>query len=118
MKAAYVARRPVLLMRVVHDRFGPGFLNMAMENGFEEIFQDMLNIVHFITDVKTFKELNAGKLFVQEAAKAEASMKRVTTILGDGIRKFLDYAIELKEKQPDLFAQVIGDYELLARARA
>jgi len=94
-----------------------GFLNMAMESGFEEIFQDMLGIVHFISDVKTFKEINPGKLFVHEAAKDEAAMQRVTKILGDGVRKYLDYAIELKEKQPELFAQVIGDYELLARGR-
>jgi hypothetical protein len=94
-----------------------GFLNMAMENGFEDIFQDMLSIVHFITDVRTFKEINPGKLFVNEAAKDEASMNRVMKILGDGIRKYLDYVIELKEKQPELFAQVVGDYELLARSR-
>jgi hypothetical protein len=94
-----------------------GFLNLAMENGFEEIFQDMLGIVHFISDVKTFKEIEPGKLFIHEAAKDEAAMRRVTKILGDGVRKYLDYAIELKEKQPELFAQVVGDYELLARGR-
>jgi hypothetical protein len=94
-----------------------GFLDMAMENGFEDIFQDMLSIVHFITDVRTFKEINPGKLYIHEAAKDEASMNRVMKILGDGIRKYLDYVIELKEKQPELFAQVVGDYELLARSR-
>ena len=94
-----------------------GFLNLAMENGFEEIFQDMLGIVHFISDVKTFKEINPGKLFINEAAKDEAAMRRVTKILGDGVRKYLDYAIELKEKQPELFAQVVGDYEVLAGGR-
>jgi hypothetical protein len=90
---------------------------MAMESGFEEIFKDMLGIVHFISDVKTFKEINPSKLFIHEAAKDEAAMNRVTKILGDGVRKYLDYAIELKEKQPELFAQVVGDYELLARGR-
>ena len=98
--------------------FWHGFLKMAMENNFESVFQDMLNILHFVSDVRTYKELNPGKLFIHEAAKDEAAMKRVMTILGDGIRKYLDYAIELKEKQPDLFNQVIGDYELLARDRA
>jgi len=44
-------------------------------------------------------------------------MARVTRILGDGIRKYLDYAIELKEKQPELFSQVVGGYELLANSR-
>jgi hypothetical protein len=94
------------------------FMNMAMENGFEDIFQDMLSILHFISDVRTFKETNPGKSYAREAANDEAAMRRVTRILGDGIRKYLDYAIELKEEQPELFKQVIGDYELLARGRA
>jgi hypothetical protein len=94
-----------------------GFMNMAREEGFDDIFQDMLSVMHFVSDVKTFKRLNPAKLFAREAAKDLASMERVTRILGDGIRKYLDYAIELKEKQPDLFDQVIGDYELLAGSR-
>ncbi len=94
-----------------------GFMNMAMENGFESIFQDMLYIMHFISDVRTFREINPGELYIYEAAKDEAVMERVIQILGDGIRKYLEYAIELKEKQPELFSQVLGDYELLARGR-
>lgn len=94
------------------------FMNMAMERGFDDIFQDMLSVMHFIGDVRTFRDLNPGKLFAHEASKDPASMTRVTRILGDGIRKYLDYAIELKEKQPELFDQVIGDYELLARMRS
>ena len=45
-------------------------------------------------------------------------MHRVMKVLGDGIRKYLEYAIELKEKQPELFNQVIADYELLADKRS
>jgi hypothetical protein len=94
------------------------FMDIARENGFEDIFQDMLYIMHFISDFETFKELNPGKLFMHEAVKDESSMRKVMKILGDGIRKYLDYVIELKEKQPGLFDQVVADYELLAQARA
>jgi hypothetical protein len=31
--------------------------------------------------------------------------------LGDGIQRFLDYAIELKEKHPELFEEMMEDYE-------
>ena len=30
----------------------------------------------------------------------------------DGIRKFLDYVIELKGEQPDMVDDIISDYEL------
>ena len=39
-------------------------------------------------------------------------MKKVKKILGDGILKFLDYMIELKEKNPDIFYDLLNDYEL------
>ena len=32
--------------------------------------------------------------------------------MGDGILKFLDYMIELKEKNPDMFYDLLTDYEL------
>ncbi len=32
--------------------------------------------------------------------------------MGDGILKFLDYIIELKEKNPDMFYDLLTDYEL------
>ena len=38
-------------------------------------------------------------------------------VLGDGIQKFLDYAIELKEKQSDMFHQIISDYESSTQIR-
>jgi hypothetical protein len=44
-------------------------------------------------------------------------MQKVLKIVGDGIRKYLEYAIELKEKQPELFDQVIADYELSTQMR-
>jgi hypothetical protein len=93
------------------------FMNISLEYGFEDIFQDMLYIMHFISDVKTFKATYPDKLFIREAAKNELLMERVVKVLGDGIRKYLDYAIELKKKQPELFSQLIADYELSTQIR-
>ena len=92
-------------------------MDIARANGFNDIFQDMLYIMHFISDVTTFKEVHPDKFFIYEAANDEAAMRKVMKVLGDGIRKYLEYIIELKEKQPELFDQVVADYELLARAR-
>jgi len=39
-------------------------------------------------------------------------MRKARTILGDGICSFLNYAMELKEKQLDMFYDIISDYEL------
>ncbi len=44
-------------------------------------------------------------------------MKKARKVLEDGIQKFLDYAIELKDKQPDIFYEVISDYEAFTRMR-
>jgi predicted SnoaL-like aldol condensation-catalyzing enzyme len=35
----------------------------------------------------------------------------VRKVIEDGIRKFLDYVIELKEEQPQVFAEIMEDYE-------
>ena len=37
-------------------------------------------------------------------------------VLGDGVRSFLDHAIELKEQQPEMFEEIPADYELSARS--
>ncbi|MGQ3684399.1 MAG: hypothetical protein ACUBOA_05210 [Candidatus Loosdrechtia sp.] len=93
------------------------FKERAITYDFEEIFHDMVYILHFIYDVKLFKENNPDKLFIYEAEKRKQSMEKVNRVLGGGIRKFLDYAIELKEKQPDMFYTLISDYELSSQIR-
>ena len=108
---------PVILEYVNAQSVWRNFMNIALEFGFEDIFQDMVYILHFISDVKTFQENNPDKMFIHAAAKNELLMQKVMNILGDGIRKYLDYAIELKEKQPDLFNEVISDYELSTQIR-
>ena len=61
--------------------------------------------------MKRFKRANPDRLYIHEAAEDERLMKRVHSILGDGVRKFLDYLIELKEKHTELFDAVISDYK-------
>ena len=39
-------------------------------------------------------------------------MVKACKVLHDGIKAFLDYAIQLKEKQPAMFDEVMADYEL------
>lgn len=81
-------------------------------NVFESIFQDMIFILHFIYDVKIFKKNNPNALFISEACKKKMPMEKTKKVLVDGIKKFLDYAIELKKTQPDMFNNLFSDYEL------
>lgn len=39
-------------------------------------------------------------------------MKKVKKVLSDGIIKFLDYMIELREHDPTLFYDLLTDYEV------
>jgi len=103
---------PIITEYVNAQSVWQNFMNLAISYDFDEIFQDMIYILHFIHDVKAFKCNNPDKLFIHEAEEKEWLMKKVKIVLGDGIRKFLDYAIELKEKQPDMFDEVVSDYEL------
>ena len=105
---------PIIMEYVNAQSVWQNFMDLAISYNFEEIFQDMVYILHFVHDVKAFKAKNPDKLFVHEAQEKGWLMEKSTRVLGDGIRKFLDYAIELKEKQPDMFHEVISDYELSA----
>ena len=91
------------------------FMERAITYNFENIFLDMIYILHFINDVKAFKERYPDKLFIHEAERNERLMTKVKKVLSDGIRKFLDYTIELKEKQPKVFVDLMTDYEISER---
>lgn len=88
------------------------FMERAIIHDIDSNFENMLYILHFIEDVKLFKQTNPEKPFIYEAQKQRFLMKKVKKILGDGIMKFLDYMIELREKNPDLFYNLLDDYEL------
>lgn len=91
------------------------FMERAITYNFENIFLDMIYILHFINDVKAFKERHPDQLFIHEAERNERLMTKVNKVLNDGIQKFLDYAIELKEKQPKVFDDLMIDYEISDR---
>jgi len=93
------------------------FMERAINFNFEEIVEDMIYILHFIQDVKLFKERHPDKLFITAARNNTYLMKKMETVLHDGIQKFLDYAIELKLKQPDIFQELLEDYELCCQVK-
>ncbi|MFC1902951.1 hypothetical protein ACFLX4_02665 [Chloroflexota bacterium] len=108
---------PVIMEYVNARSVWQNLMDLAIGYGFDEIVQDMIYILHFIYDVRIFRDRNPNKLFIHEAARNEHLMQKIKTVLGDGIRRFLDYIIELKEKQPDMFYEIISDYELLSQIR-
>ena len=111
------AMEPVITEYVRAERVWNSFLERAITYNFEEIFLDMIYIIHFVCDVKAFKERNPDQLFMSEALSNQELMSKVQKILWDGIQRFLDYAIELKEKQPSLFSEMLLDYELSTKIR-
>ena len=111
------AMEPAIMEYVKAQHVWQNFMDLAITYDFKEVFQDTINILHFIHDVKQFKDDNPRTLFAYEAEKSELLMEKTKNVLGDGIRKFLDYAIELKEKQPELFCDVISDYKYVDQAR-
>jgi hypothetical protein len=111
------AMEPVIEEYVAAEAVWHSFRERAITYNFENIFMDMILILHFIYDVKSFKAKHPRQLFIHEAAKSEEMMKKTLKILSDGIRVFLDYAIELKEKKPALFEEMMADYELSIRLR-
>ncbi len=106
------AMEPVIMEYVKAEQVWHDFNKHAITHNFEEIFNDMVYMLHFIYGVKLFKNNNPDKLFVYEAGKKVLLMEKVKKVLGDGIKKFLDYMIELKEKEPNIFYDLISDYEL------
>lgn len=111
------AMEPVIMEYVRARGVWLSFMERAITFDFEEIFNDMISILHFISDVAAFKEAYPKKLYVLEARGKKRDMEIARRILQDGIRRFLDYAIELKEKKPELFEEMMEDYEASALLR-
>jgi hypothetical protein len=111
------AMEPVIMEYVKAESVWHSFKERAITYNFENIFMDMIYILHFIYDVKIFKERNPHRIFIHEAVKREDLMKKVWKVLTDGIKSFLAYAVELKEKQPAIFDELMADYELSVHIR-
>ena len=74
-------------------------------------FENMIYILHFIEEVKLFKQNNPDTPYVDEAQKQRSLMKKVKKVLAEGLFKFLEFLIELKGKDPTLFYELLADYE-------
>ncbi|MFN2202626.1 MAG: hypothetical protein ACK2UO_15620 [Caldilineaceae bacterium] len=104
------ALEPVLDAYIESSQVFDRLMEWAIANDFEQIFHDMIDLLHFIQDVKLFKEQNPDKSFAMEACEHPELEAKMYEVLRDGVKKFLDYAIELKDKQPEVFAQLMRDY--------
>jgi hypothetical protein len=113
-------RSPQDMERVVLEYVGARrafqiFMEWAAANDFEPIFHDMLFILHFIQDVERFREANPDRLFVEEALRHPRLQAKLEKILRDGVVKFLDYVIELREKEPEVLEELLDDYLVSAK---
>ncbi len=88
------------------------FLNWAIEHKIEVIFDDMIYILHFIQDVTLFNEQNLDKLFIDEANSKPALLEKTSRVVRNGIVKFMDYIVELKQNDPALLDSLLSDYEI------
>jgi hypothetical protein len=93
------------------------FMEWAVTNDFEAIFHDMIYILHFIQDVQLFQEQNPVRSFVAEARLHPRLFAKVEKILRDGVVKFLDYAIELRQKEPEVLEELLDDYLISSKMR-
>jgi hypothetical protein len=69
----------------------------------------MIYILHFIQDVQLYQKQNPQRLFVDEAATHPRMQAKLEKILRDGVVKFLDYAIELRCKEPEVLEELLDD---------
>jgi len=93
------------------------FMEWAVANDFEAIFHDMIYILHFIQDVQLYKEQNPDRPFIAEARLHPRLFAKVEKILRDGVVKFLDYAIELRQKEPEVLEELFDDYLISSKMR-
>ena len=94
------------------------FMEWAVANDFEAIFHDMIYILHFIQDVQLYQEQNPGPVFSSPRRGLHPlSISKAETILRDGVVKFLDYAIELRQKEPEVLEELLDDYLISSSMR-
>ena len=93
------------------------FMEWAVAHDFELIFHDMIFILHFIQDFQLFKKQNPERLLMEDARSHPRMRAKVDKILRDGIVKFLDYAIELRQKEPEVLEELLDDYLLSSKLR-
>lgn len=87
------------------------FLEWAISNDFEQIFHDMIMLMHYIHDAQLFKSLYPDEMFISKALANPELMQRTQTVLTDGIKSFLRFCIELKESDPEVFSMLMNDFQ-------
>jgi hypothetical protein len=87
------------------------FLNWAIEHKMDYIFKDMIYILHFIQDVILYNEQNPGKLFIQGGKTKPELIEKASRVVREGIERFLEYIIELKQNSPTILGSLLSDYE-------
>ena len=108
---------PVVMEYVNSHAVFQDFMDWGIANNFEKVFHDMISLLHFIQDVKLFKMHNPDRPFMEEAARKPDLMARVEEVLRTGISSFLDYMIEVKKSQPEVFEEIINDYEFSSQMK-
>jgi len=93
------------------------FMEWAVAHDFEAIFHDMIYILHFIQDFQLYKKQNPERPFMEELQDHPRMQAKVDNILRDGVVKFLDYAIELRQKEPEVLEELLDDYLMSSRIR-
>ncbi len=86
------------------------FMDWAMQHDFEAILEEVVFVLHFIQDVRMYKESHPDKLFVEYAMSTPRGCEKLRKVLTGAVTKFLDYAIELKTERPELYEELINDY--------
>jgi hypothetical protein len=86
------------------------FMDWARQHDFEAILEDMIFVLHFIQNVRMYKDYHPDKLFVEYAMSTPQGCEKLRKILTDAVTKFLDYAIELKTERPLVYDELISEY--------
>ena len=92
-------------------------MEWAVAHDFESIFHDMIYILHFIQDFQLYKKQYPERLFMEEVQAHPRMRAKVEKILRDGVVKFLDYAIELRQKEPEVLEELLDDYLMSSKMR-
>ena len=93
------------------------FMDWAMQHDFEDILEEVVYVLHFIQDVRMYKETYPDKLFVEYAMSTPQGCEKLRTILTGAVTKFLDYAIELKTERPELYDELMHEYLMVSERK-
>ncbi|MGD9738224.1 MAG: hypothetical protein AB7O56_02855 [Bauldia sp.] len=85
------------------------FMEWSIHNDADGTFRSMIFLLHFVQDVKTFRELHPERSVADEGYDDDLR-ERVEKVLRDNVVSFLDYAIELRRDRPHEFEHLMEDY--------